>query len=58
MKAFLSHSSVNKDLVKLVHQKLSVKNAWFDAVDIVNGEKIPDKINEGINNGMPLKYNF
>ncbi|WP_089612027.1 toll/interleukin-1 receptor domain-containing protein [Dehalobacterium formicoaceticum] len=50
MKVFLSHSSVNKDLVKLVHQKLSDKNTWFDAVDILNGEKIPDKINDGINN--------
>ena len=48
MKAFLSHTSSDKDLVGLVHQKLESKNAWYDAADIENGESIPEKINEGL----------
>lgn len=48
MKAFLSHTSSDKDLVRLVHQKLESKNAWYDAADIENGESIPEKINEGL----------
>ncbi len=48
MKAFLSHTSTDKDLVGLVHEKLSKHHAWYDAVDIENGESIPDKINEGL----------
>lgn len=48
MKAFLSHTSIDKDLVGLVHQKLENKNAWYDAADIENGENIPEKINEGL----------
>ena len=48
MKAFLSHTSSDKDLVGLVHQKLENKNAWYDAADIENGESIPEKINEGL----------
>ena len=48
MKAFLSHTSSDKDLVGLVHQKLKNKNAWYDAADIENGESIPEKINEGL----------
>ena len=31
MKAFLSHTSSDKDLVGLVHQKLENQNAWYDA---------------------------
>ena len=48
MKAFLSHTSSDKDLVGIVQEKLGKKNAWYDAVDIENGESIPDKINEGL----------
>lgn len=48
MKAFLSHTSSDKDLVGLVHQKLDNKKAWYDAADIENGESIPEKINEGL----------
>lgn len=48
MKAFLSHTSADKDLVSLVHAKLEKNNAWYDATDIENGENIPDKINEGL----------
>lgn len=48
MKVFLSHSSVNKDLVSIVHKKLSAQNAWYDSVDIENGDSIPEKISEGL----------
>lgn len=48
MKAFLSHTSLDKDLVGLVHKKLAKEDAWYDAADIENGESIPDKINEGL----------
>lgn len=48
MKAFLSHTSLDKDLVGLVHQKLENKSAWYDAADIENGESIPERINEGL----------
>lgn len=48
MKAFLSHTSSDKDLVGIVQEKLGKKNAWYDAIDIENGESIPDKINEGL----------
>lgn len=48
IKAFLSHTSVDKDLVSLVHEKLSGSNAWYDAANIENGESIPEKINEGL----------
>ena len=48
MKAFLSHTSSDKDLVGLVHQKLENQNAWYDAANIENGESIPEKINEGL----------
>lgn len=34
MKAFLSHTSSDKDLVGLVHQKLENQNAWYDAANI------------------------
>ena len=50
MKAFLSHTSSDKDLVGLVQKKLTQANAWYDAVDIENGESIPEKINDGLRN--------
>lgn len=31
MKAFLSHTSSDKDLVGLVHKKLAKEDAWYDA---------------------------
>ena len=43
MRAFLSHTSSDKDLVSLVHKRLEAKNAWYDAVNIENGESIPEK---------------
>lgn len=48
MKAFLSHTGANKVLVRLVHERLTRENAWFDAVDIENGDSIPEKISEGL----------
>ena len=48
IKAFLSHTSIDKDLVGLVHKKLTAHNAWYDAANIENGESIPEKINEGL----------
>lgn len=48
IKAFLSHTSPDKDLVGLVHAKLTANNAWYDAANIENGESIPEKINEGL----------
>lgn len=48
MKAFLSHTGADKDLVSIVQKKLTQNNAWYDAVDIENGESIPEKINEGL----------
>lgn len=48
VKAFLSHTSSDKDLVRIVHTKLGRENAWYDAVDIENGESIPEKINDGL----------
>lgn len=48
MKAFLSHSSVDKKLVTKVHDILGKNKAWLDAVQIDVGERIPDKINKGL----------
>jgi len=48
IKAFLSHTSVDKDLVAKVYKKLSAVSAWYDAANIENGESIPEKINEGL----------
>lgn len=50
MKAFLSHTSSDKDLVELVQKELTHANAWYDAVDIENGDSIPEKINDGLRN--------
>ncbi len=47
-KAFLSHTSSDKDLVSIVQEKLTEKNSWYDAVNIEDGENIPEKINEGL----------
>jgi tetratricopeptide (TPR) repeat protein len=48
MKVFLSHSSIDKDLVRAVHQQLRSNVTWFDEANIENGVVIPDKINEGL----------
>jgi len=48
MKVFLSHSSIDKDLVRAVHQQLGSNITWFDEADIENGTLIPEKISEGL----------
>lgn len=48
MKMFLSHSSKDKPLVSKVHKILNKSLTWFDAAEIDNGERIPDKICEGL----------
>lgn len=50
IKAFLSHTSIDKDLVGRVHKKLDADNAWYDAADIENGDSIPERVNEGLKN--------
>lgn len=50
IKAFLSHTGSDKDLVGRVQERLTHANSWYDAVDIENGESIPEKINEGLRN--------
>lgn len=48
IKAFLSHTSSDNDLVERVHVLLTEKNAWYDAANVENGDCIPEKINEGL----------
>lgn len=48
IKAFLSHTSTDKDLVGKVQEILTEKNAWYDATNIENGDCIAEKINEGL----------
>ncbi len=48
MKAFLSHSSKDKPLVTKVFEILGSKVAWLDSAEIDNGDRIPDKVNEGL----------
>jgi tetratricopeptide (TPR) repeat protein len=48
MKIFLSHSSIDKELVRLVHRQLGDGVIWFDEADIENGDAIPEKVNEGL----------
>lgn len=48
MKVFLSHSSKDKDLVRKVNEKLGNDLSWFDAMEIDNGDRIPDKVSEGL----------
>ena len=48
MKIFLSHSSKDKDLVRKINEKLGSHLTWFDAVEIDNGDRILDKVCEGV----------
>ena len=48
MRVFLSHSSMDKKLVKNVYDNLTGKVAWIDEIDIENGDSIPEKIGDGI----------
>lgn len=51
-KVFLSHSSLDKDLVISVALDLNEKGitTWLDAFDILPGESIVSKINQGLEN--------
>lgn len=48
MKAFLSHSSVNKALVARVHEALTPHASWLDRAEIEWGDLFLEKIAKGI----------
>lgn len=48
MKVFLSHSSKDKPLVRKINERLLKELSWFDAAEIDNGDRIPDKVCEGL----------
>lgn len=48
MKAFLSHSSADKDLVVQVHAALSERCTWLDRAEIEWGELFLERIADGI----------
>jgi hypothetical protein len=48
MRAFLSHSSVDKTIVIGVHQGLEAESTWLDRAEIEWGDMFLEKIAEGI----------
>ena len=48
MKAFLSHSSADKDVVLRVYDALKPQTVWLDRAEIEWGQDFIDKIEEGI----------
>jgi tetratricopeptide (TPR) repeat protein len=48
MRAFLSHSSVDKDIVIAVHSALEAKSTWLDRAEIEWGDLFLEKIADGI----------
>ena len=48
MRAFLSHSSVNKDIVIGVHKQLEKDSTWLDRAEIEWGEMFLGRIADGI----------
>lgn len=48
MTVFLSHANEDRKLVELVFSRLTAEKAWYDAVEIANGDNIVKKISEGI----------
>jgi hypothetical protein len=48
MKAFLSHSSRDKELVIAVHEALEKNSAWLDRAEIEWGDLFLEKISEGL----------
>lgn len=48
MKAFLSHSSKDKDLVVAVHEALEKNSTWLDRAEIEWGDLFLEKIAEGL----------
>ncbi|MFP5273818.1 toll/interleukin-1 receptor domain-containing protein [Coleofasciculus sp.] len=53
MKAFISHSSIDKPFVERLATDLRTRegiDAWYDAWEILPGDRIPDKLEEGLAN--------
>src|ERR1700752_240316 len=48
MKAFLSHSSKDKDLVIAVHESLEKNSTWLDRAEIEWGDLFLEKIADGL----------
>lgn len=57
MKAFISHSSIDKPFVERLATDLRSRegiNAWLDKWEILPGDRIPDKLEEGLANANIL----
>jgi hypothetical protein len=53
MKAFISHSSIDKPFVERLATDLRTRgkiDAWFDKWEILPGDRIPEKLEEGLSN--------
>lgn len=53
MKAFISHSSIDKPFVERLATDLRTRegiDAWLDKWEILPGDRIPDKLEEGLTN--------
>lgn len=53
MKAFISHSSIDKPFVERLATDLRTRegiDAWYDAWEILPGDRIPDKLEDGLAN--------
>jgi hypothetical protein len=53
MKAFISHSSIDKPFVERLAGDLRTRegiDAWLDQWEILPGERIPQKLEEGLSN--------
>jgi len=48
MRAFLSHSSLDKDIVTGVHKELEAESTWLDRAEIEWGDLFLERIAEGI----------
>lgn len=48
MKAFLSHSSIDKAIVSAVYDALEPECVWLDKAEIEWGDEFLDKIEDGI----------
>ncbi|MGC2657253.1 MAG: tetratricopeptide repeat protein [Bryobacteraceae bacterium] len=48
MRAFLSHSSIDKGIVVAVHERLEPDSTWLDRAEIEWGDMFLEKITEGI----------
>src|SRR4028119_1319134 len=53
MKAFISHSSIDKPFVEHLATDLRIRegiDAWLDKWEILPGDRIPQKLEEGLSN--------